>query len=70
LNELQVAADQARAAEGQTHAVEEQARAAAEQAQATAAHERAEKEAVLEREAVALAEIQRLRRLLEDKPGT
>jgi hypothetical protein len=77
LNELQVAADQARAAEEQARAAEEQARAAeeqaraaAEQAQATAERERAEKEAVLEREAVALAEIQRLRRLLEDKPGT
>jgi predicted transposase/invertase (TIGR01784 family) len=84
LNELQAAADQARAAEEQARAAEEQARAAAaqaqaaaaqaqaaaEQAQVTAARERTEKEAALEREAAALAENQRLRRLLEDTPGT
>ena len=43
--------------------------AATEQARAAAEHERAEKDAALEREAAALAEIERLRRLLGDQPG-
>lgn len=50
------------AAEEQARAAAEQARAAAEQARAEAERERAEKE-------VALAEIERLRRLLESRPA-
>ena len=66
------------------HAVAERERATAERERATAEHERvvakheretaekerAEKEAALEREAAALSEIERLRRLLEEKPET
>ena len=44
--------------------------AAAEQSRLTAERERADKEAALAREAAALAEIERLRCLLEEKPGT
>lgn len=44
---------------------EAQARPAAEQALADAARERAEREAALHREAAALAEVERLGRLLE-----
>ncbi len=51
-------------------AAEEQARAAEEQARALAERERADKEAALEREAAALAEIERLRRLLADQSGS
>jgi len=61
LNELEAAAVRARAAE-------EQARAAQEQARNAAGRERAEKEAALQREAGALAEIERLRRILQDLP--
>ena len=63
LDELQAEAEQARTAVAEERAAAEQARAAAE-------YERADKEAALGREAAALAEIERLRRLLEDKPGS
>jgi len=59
---------QARAAEEQARVAEEQARAAQEQARNAEGRERAEKEAALQREAGALAEIERLRRLLRDVP--
>jgi len=62
----QAAQEKARAAEEQARAAEEQARAAEEQARAAEGRERADKEAALQREAGALAEIERLRRLLKD----
>jgi predicted transposase/invertase (TIGR01784 family) len=67
--QARAAEEQARAAEEQARAAEEQARAAEVQAQAAAERERAEKEAALEREAAALAEVERLRRLLGDTPA-
>ncbi|WP_295383961.1 Rpn family recombination-promoting nuclease/putative transposase [uncultured Thiodictyon sp.] len=69
MDELQAAEEQARAAAEQARAAAEQARAAAEQARAAQEQERAEKDAALQREAAALAEIERLRRLLADRPG-
>jgi len=67
LDDLQAAAEQARAVAAEERAMAEQARAAEAQAQAAADRERAEKKAALEREAAALAEIERLRCLLGDK---
>ncbi|WP_295444290.1 Rpn family recombination-promoting nuclease/putative transposase [uncultured Thiodictyon sp.] len=69
LDELQVAEEQARAAAEQARAAEQQARAAEQQARAREELERAEKDAALQREAAALAEIERLQRLLADRPG-
>jgi hypothetical protein len=48
--------------------VAEREYALAERERAAAEKERAEKEAALDREAAALSEIERLRRLLEEKP--
>jgi hypothetical protein len=69
LDELQAAEERARAAAKQAQAAVEQALATLEQAQAAAERERAEKDAALEREAAALAEVERLRRLMGDKPA-
>ena len=66
--QARAAEEQARAAEEQARAAEEQARAAQEQARAAEGRERADKEAALQREVGALAEIERLRRLLKDVP--
>jgi predicted transposase/invertase (TIGR01784 family) len=62
------AAEHERAAAEHERAVADQERAAAKHERAVAEKERAEKEAALDREAAALSEIERLRRLLEEKP--
>jgi predicted transposase/invertase (TIGR01784 family) len=73
--ELTAAAEQARAQleqeraeKAQARAAEEQARAAQEQARAAQAQAQAQAEAALQREATALAEIERLKSLLTNGP--
>jgi len=67
--ELSAAAEQARAQLERERAAKERARTAQEQARAAELQAQAQTEAALQREAAALAEIERLKRLLTSHPS-
>ena len=68
MDEMRATAEQARATAEQARAAEEQARASEQQARASEQQARAAEEAERAQKQAALAEIERLKRLLQDRP--